>query len=68
MYVQKSVMCNITISTVEEKSNWWCYVCTKCHDRVKIVEDEYECAVCNRIIPYPQKRLLHLHKQYIAFI
>ena len=54
-------MCQIKITTIEEKSTWWCYVCTKCHQRVKQVDDEYECEECKRIISYPPKRLVHLH-------
>ncbi|KAL8091508.1 hypothetical protein AgCh_033941 [Apium graveolens] len=45
----------VKIVDVEEKSNWWHYICTKCHLPVKELKHDFECEKCKRIVPVPEK-------------
>ncbi|XP_074374044.1 replication protein A 70 kDa DNA-binding subunit B-like [Apium graveolens] len=54
-YIKKHVMCKVKIVDVEEKSNWWHYIYTKCHLPVKELKHDFECEKCKRIVPVPEK-------------
>ncbi|KAK1388490.1 hypothetical protein POM88_016668 [Heracleum sosnowskyi] len=55
-YAESKVRCQIIVKKVEQKTNWYDYVCTSCGEEVDIVEGGYKCLKCVRNIPYPDKR------------
>ncbi|KAK1371082.1 hypothetical protein POM88_037174 [Heracleum sosnowskyi] len=55
-YTESKVRCQITVKKVEQKTNWYDYVCTSYGEEVDIVEGRYKCLKCVRNIPYPDKR------------
>ncbi|KAK1372557.1 hypothetical protein POM88_028750 [Heracleum sosnowskyi] len=57
-YIEQKVMCEVTVKKVDDKSKWFYNNCTTCTQEVNKVEGRYKCSVCNRGIPYPDKRYM----------
>ncbi|KAK1359406.1 hypothetical protein POM88_043880 [Heracleum sosnowskyi] len=53
-YIEKNVVCQLTVKKVDEKMSWFVHFCTNCDEDLKLVDGEYRC--CNRNYPYPDKR------------
>ncbi|KAL8115111.1 hypothetical protein AgCh_021797 [Apium graveolens] len=67
-YIKKHVMCKVKIVDVEEKSNWWHYICTKCHLPVKELKHDFEYEKCKRIVPVPEKRSREEHEEHLRTV
>ncbi|XP_074355890.1 uncharacterized protein LOC141695551 [Apium graveolens] len=53
---EKTFMCSIKISAVEESENWWYLSCIKCEEDAYKYEGRYKCSKCSYIMPVPVKR------------
>ena len=54
------------MTKVEEESSWFYAVCTKCPKEILRSEGVFKCVDCNRIIPYPDKRLNYLYELFLS--
>ncbi|KAK1370117.1 hypothetical protein POM88_036209 [Heracleum sosnowskyi] len=55
-YIQKSILCKVTVKKVDEQCNWFDNFHIKCENEVTIVDGRNRCAHCKRNLPYPDKR------------
>ncbi|XP_074351789.1 uncharacterized protein LOC141690933 [Apium graveolens] len=53
---QKTFMCSVKISAVEESENWWYLSYIKCEEDAYKYEGRYKCSKCSYIMPVPMKR------------
>ncbi|KAK1397686.1 hypothetical protein POM88_007549 [Heracleum sosnowskyi] len=57
-YIEKDVLCHVTVKKVEEECNWYANFCTSCGAEITKVDGRFFChnKECMRVIPYPEKR------------
>ncbi|KAK1402032.1 hypothetical protein POM88_001637 [Heracleum sosnowskyi] len=56
-YIEKQILCALTVKKVEQQYNWYDNFCTNCDEEVNIVDGRFRCIVkCKRNIPLPDKR------------
>ncbi|XP_074371051.1 uncharacterized protein LOC141712131 [Apium graveolens] len=54
--LEKTFMCSVKISVVEESENWWYLSCIKCEEDAYKYEGRYKCSKCSYIMLVPVKR------------
>ncbi|KAK1378562.1 hypothetical protein POM88_025306 [Heracleum sosnowskyi] len=55
-YIEKNVLCHVTVKKVEEECNWYDNFHIECDKEVNIIDGRYHCCHCKRNLPYPDKR------------
>ncbi|KAK1380421.1 hypothetical protein POM88_027165 [Heracleum sosnowskyi] len=55
-YIEKNVLCHVTVKKVEEECNWYDNFHIECDKEVNIIDGRYRCCHCKRNLPYPDKR------------
>ncbi|XP_063939643.1 uncharacterized protein LOC135148407 [Daucus carota subsp. sativus] len=58
--VEDLFMAHVRIVKIDENLKWFYNACTSCDKEMKIEQLGPICESCNRIVPYPQKKLVQL--------
>ncbi|KAL1826690.1 hypothetical protein ACET3Z_005102 [Daucus carota] len=52
------VVCQLRIVLVHPIPTYYIHTCTSCNRQIEKKDEKFQCVMCNRNVPYPQKRFL----------
>ncbi|XP_074329609.1 uncharacterized protein LOC141667133 [Apium graveolens] len=55
-FIERKVICHVTVKTIDEKCNWYENFYVKCDNEVFLEQDRYRCPECKRNLPCLDKR------------